>query len=108
MPEIEKLIWGGRTRRMRNNIVKFLEEVGSADTRTILTCINNKMSSGATMNQIGNVMAKDPRFIRIGDTGVKSITGASHSLQVFQLAKDYKEWEYRASNRNYQRSKRIQ
>ncbi len=108
MPEIEKLIWGGRTRRMRNNIIKFLEKVGSADTRTILNHINNKMSSGATMNQIGNVMAKDPRFIRIGDTTVKSLTSTTHSLQVFKLTDDYKEWQYQPNRRNYQRTKRIQ
>lgn len=99
MPEIEKLIWGGRTKRQRENIIKFLEQVGSADTRTILNHINSKMHSGATMNQIGNSLSKDPRFIRLTDTTVRSTLGSTHTLQRFRLSDDYKEWSYRPNRR---------
>lgn len=99
MPEIEKLIWGGRTRRQRDNIIKFLEKVGSADSRQILNHINDKMHSGATMNQIGNSLSKDPRFTRLEDTRIQNNSGGTHTLQRFRLSADYKEWGYRPNRR---------
>ena len=103
MPTVEKLIWSGRTKRMRENIIKFLEKVGSADSREILDHINDIMHSGATMNQIGNSLSKDPRFTRLADTTVQSLSGGMHNLQRFRLSNDYKEWGYRPNNRNAKR-----
>jgi hypothetical protein len=58
------------------------------------------------MNQMGNILSKDPRFVSIGNTDVKSLSGGSHPLQVFRLSKDYKEWAYRHGGRS--KKKRIQ
>ena len=52
----------GRTGRLRNEIVVFLEENGESDTGQILDHVNSRFRWGATMNQIGNVLARDSRF----------------------------------------------
>ena len=63
----------GRTARIREQIVKLLEKEGKCHTRRIYEHVNDSSRWGATMNQIGNVLAKDKRFrkcdnmVRIGN-----------------------------------------
>ena len=54
-----------RTTRLREMVVKMLEENGEMNTRNIHDRINERMKWGATMNQIGNIMAKDKRFTKL-------------------------------------------
>ncbi len=54
-----------RTTRMRELVVKILEEKEEAHTRAIFDELNARMKWGATMNQLGNVLAKDPRFQKV-------------------------------------------
>ena len=54
-----------RTTRIREMVVKMLEENGEMNTRNIHDRINERMKWGATMNQIGNIMAKDKRFTKL-------------------------------------------
>ena len=51
-----------RTQRLRTEISSFLSEVGEANTTTILDHVNQRFRWGATMNQLGNVLARDRRF----------------------------------------------
>lgn len=55
-----------RTQRMRSEIAEYLGDVGEANTTSILDHINNRFRWGATMNQIGNVLARDRRFTKVG------------------------------------------
>ncbi|MDP7002714.1 MAG: DUF3860 domain-containing protein [Candidatus Thalassarchaeaceae archaeon] len=55
-----------RTRRLREEVCSLLEEVGSANTVEIFDHLNARFRWGATMNQVGNIMAKDTRFSKIG------------------------------------------
>ena len=55
-----------RTQRLRGEILSFLSEVGEANTTTILDHVNRRFRWGATMNQLGNVLARDRRFIKVG------------------------------------------
>jgi len=55
-----------RTRRLRTEISDYLDDVGQANTTAILDHINRRFRWGATMNQLGNVLARDSRFTKVG------------------------------------------
>ncbi|HJM55306.1 MAG TPA: DUF3860 domain-containing protein [Poseidonia sp.] len=55
-----------RTKRLRSEIQTFLSEVGEANTTDILDHVNQRFRWGATMNQLGNVLARDRRFVKVG------------------------------------------
>ena len=54
-----------RTKRLRTEIQSFLTNVGEANTTDILDHVNQRFRWGATMNQLGNVLARDRRFIKV-------------------------------------------
>ncbi|RJU80583.1 MAG: DUF3860 domain-containing protein [Candidatus Poseidoniales archaeon] len=55
-----------KTRRLRSEISEYLDDVGEANTTAILDHINKRFRWGATMNQLGNVLARDSRFTKVG------------------------------------------
>ena len=55
-----------RTKRLRDAIDEYLEAVDAANTTDILDHVNQRFRWGATMNQLGNVFARDRRFIKVG------------------------------------------
>ncbi len=55
-----------RTRRLRAEVLSLLEERGTANTVEIFDHLNDRFRWGATMNQVGNIMAKDSRFSKVG------------------------------------------
>tara|TARA_R100000322_G_scaffold108685_1_gene69323 strand:+ start:255 stop:524 length:270 start_codon:yes stop_codon:yes gene_type:complete len=83
-------IFAGRTKRLRNAIIKFLKEKGQADTADIYEHMKNNTYWGESMNRISNVLSKDPRFELVGET--RRAMGM-HSLQIYKLADDYQEYE---------------
>ena len=54
-----------RTRRLRSEIEVMLRS-GPANTVEIFDHLNSRFKWGATMNQVGNILAKDSRFSKIG------------------------------------------
>lgn len=85
-----KIIFVGRTKRLRQKIIKYLEKVGQADTADIYEYIKANSYWGASQNQIGNVVSKDPRFVLVGETRRKM---GMWSLQIYELSPDYQEYE---------------
>ena len=55
-----------RTRRLREAVLSLLEDKGTANTAEIFDHLNDRFRWGATMNQVGNIMAKDSRFSKVG------------------------------------------
>ncbi|MDP6326069.1 MAG: DUF3860 domain-containing protein [Candidatus Thalassarchaeaceae archaeon] len=55
-----------KTGRLRTEISQYLDNVGEANTTAILDHINKRFRWGATMNQLGNVLARDSRFTKVG------------------------------------------
>ena len=55
-----------KTNRLREEVRSFLEQTGSANTVEIFDHLNERFRWGATMNQVGNILAKDTRFDKIG------------------------------------------
>ncbi|MBT3641115.1 DUF3860 domain-containing protein [Euryarchaeota archaeon] len=56
------------TRRLREEVRRYLDEKKTANTVEIFDHLNSRFRWGATMNQVGNILAKDIRFDKIGHT----------------------------------------
>ena len=54
------------TKRLRKAVFSYLESRGEANTTQIFDHINSKFSWGTSMNQLGNILAKDSRFEKVG------------------------------------------
>ena len=68
-PHSESTKWWlsmSRTKRLRGALVEYLAEEGPANTSEIFDHINSRFRWGSTMNQLGNVLARDARFIKSG------------------------------------------
>ena len=67
-----------RTKRIRTEVVKLLYNKGQQNSRQIHDDINKKLRWGATMQQLGNILARDPRIEklnghdRVGGLGFQS------------------------------------
>jgi|TARA_B100001996_G_scaffold360294_1_gene326183 hypothetical protein len=55
-----------RTGRLRNEVEVYLQENQTANTVEIFDHLNSRFKWGATMNQVGNILAKDNRFEKVG------------------------------------------
>ena len=75
-----------RTKRLRSEIQDFLNEVGEANTTDILDHVNQRFRWGATMNQLGNVLARDRRFVKVGFDEGTDIGGFRMRVCVWSIA----------------------
>jgi len=75
-----------RTSRLRNEIADYLSDNGSSNTSQILDHVNRRFRWGATMNQIGNVLARDRRFSKAGYIEELAESGFRQRLCVWSLA----------------------
>jgi len=74
-----------RTKRIREAVRCFLESEGSANTVEVFDHLNSRFSWGATMNLVGNILAKDRRFAKIGNVR-GFFRGARYSVCVWTLS----------------------
>ena len=70
----------------RTEIQSYLGEVGEANTTTILEHVNRRFRWGATMNQLGNVLARDRRFIKVGFDEGTDVGGFRMRVCVWSMA----------------------
>lgn len=75
-----------RTQRLRSEISTYLEEVGEANTTAILDHVNQRFRWGATMNQLGNVLARDRRFVKVGFDEGTDVGGFRIRVCVWSMA----------------------
>ena len=75
-----------RTRRLRGEILTFLSEVGEANTTAIRITSTADFDGGATMNQLGNVLARDRRFVKVGFDEGTDIGGFRMRVCVWSMA----------------------
>ena len=76
----------GRTQRLRQEISTYLTSVGEANTTDILEHVNKRFRWGATMNQLGNVLARDRRFVKVGFDEGTDIGGFRMRVCVWSIA----------------------
>ena len=74
-----------RTKRIRAEISNYLSEVGEANTSAILDHINSRFRWGATMNQLGNVLARDARFEKVGFNDGTDVGGFRSRVCVWSM-----------------------
>ena len=74
-----------RTQRLREEVVRLLGDAGPRNTVQILDHLNARFRWGATMNQLGNIMAKDGRFRKLG-TERGGFRGMRYDVCVWALA----------------------
>ena len=74
-----------RTARLRNEIAQFLEANGVSNTSKILEHVNRRFRWGATMNQVGNVLARDRRFEKLGITEGTTMAGFRERVCIWAL-----------------------
>lgn len=75
-----------RTQRLRQEISTYLTNVGEANTTDILDHVNQRFRWGATMNQLGNVLARDRRFVKVGFDEGTDIGGFRMRVCVWSIA----------------------
>ena len=54
------------TKRLRIAVFDYLKKSGDANTTQIFDHINSRYRWGTSMNQLGNILAKDSRFEKVG------------------------------------------
>jgi len=74
-----------RTKRLREEVYRFLSERGRANTVEVFDHLNERFSWGATMNQVGNILAKDTRFEKVGSVR-NFFRGARYSVCLWSLS----------------------
>ncbi|MGY8755644.1 MAG: DUF3860 domain-containing protein [Candidatus Poseidoniales archaeon] len=75
-----------RTSRLRNEIADYLSDNGSSNTSQILDHVNRRFRWGATMNQVGNVLARDRRFLKLGLDEGTTMAGFRERVCVWAIA----------------------
>ena len=74
-----------RTKRLRAEIECLLKE-GPANTVEIFDHLNDRFKWGATMNQLGNVLARDSRFSKVGFDEGTDVGGFRTRVCVWSMA----------------------
>ena len=74
-----------RTKRLREEVYKFIGERGRVNTVEVFDHLNERFSWGATMNQVGNILAKDTRFEKVGSVR-DFFRGARYSVCLWALS----------------------
>ena len=75
-----------KTNRLREEVRSFLEQTGSANTVEIFDHLNERFRWGATMNQLGNVLARDRRFSKVGFDEGTDVGGFRTRVCVWSMA----------------------
>jgi len=74
-----------RTRRLREEVLNLLEDKGTANTVEIFDHLNDRFRWGATMNQVGNLLARDSRFEKLGITEGTTMAGFRERVCIWAL-----------------------
>ena len=74
-----------KTSRLRNEVETYLNENDSANTVEIFDHLNSRFQWGATMNQVGNILAKDNRFEKIGHIRGQ-FRGSTYTVCIWSLS----------------------
>ena len=76
------------TKRLRIAVYDYLENYGNANTTQIFDHINSRFRWGTSMNQLGNILAKDSRFEKVGFLSNSSGNGYRCRLCIWGLKKE--------------------
>ena len=78
-----------RTARLRQNVKKYLLERGEASSTEISEHVNSTMRHGATMQQLGNILAKDRDIVKVGTTRKSGALSGRYEMCIWSLKPEY-------------------
>ncbi len=73
-----------KTKRIREKVKRYLEK-GPKSSIEILDMINNSCRHGSTMQQLGNVLAKDIDIIKIGYVKRGGLVSGTYNIAEWAL-----------------------
>jgi hypothetical protein len=76
------------TKRLRIAVFNYLENTENANTTQIFDHINSRFRWGTSMNQLGNILAKDTRFEKVGFLSNSSGDGYRCRICIWALKKE--------------------
>ena len=76
------------TKRLRSAVFNYLENTENANTTQIFDHINSRFRWGTSMNQLGNILAKDTRFEKVGFLSNSSGDGYRCRICIWALKKE--------------------
>jgi hypothetical protein len=74
-----------RKDRIKSLIHGYLAEHGRKNTVEITEHINKMDRFGSSVKQIGPILSREPRFIKVGTETVKSLMGGSYKVKLWEL-----------------------
>jgi len=80
-----------RTFRIRQRIKTLMMERDDLPTNVIFDHVNNTMTWGVTMQQLGNILSKDKDITTTGEVKKKGSVSGSYNIQTWSLTDEYKE-----------------
>ena len=80
-----------RTFRIRQRIKKFMMDGVDIPTNIIFDHINETLSWGVTMQQLGNILSKDKDIICTGTVRKKGNMTGTYAINTWSLTDKYKE-----------------
>ena len=96
-----------RTKRLRKEILTFLEKNGKSNTSEIMDHINKKYRWGTSINQLGNVLAKDKRFEKVGFYNNSVGDGTRCRVCIWDLSNTYTTQQIQLNNEKSKLSNNI-
>ncbi len=76
-----------KTKRMRQQIKRFLKENPRSTTKAIQVHLNSTTRHGCTPNQVTNILAKDPEIKEVGNTRIAGLIG-TYKVNIWELISD--------------------
>ncbi len=77
-----------RTKRVTNWCIEYLKNSEKATTEELLDAYNERFYHGTTSHGLGNVLGKDNRFVKAGETFINRGTG-EYKVTVWALKKGW-------------------
>ena len=77
-----------RTKRLRVKIKDFLRANPESNSRQIYEHINAAITHGTTMNQLSNILSKDPDIVKVGQERVSGFLGGGYVCCIWKLQED--------------------
>tara|TARA_B100000287_G_scaffold370190_1_gene367515 strand:+ start:2293 stop:2766 length:474 start_codon:yes stop_codon:yes gene_type:complete len=89
-----------RTTRIRQRLKKYLIDNPEQNTTQIFDHINNNMKWGVTMQQLGNVLAKDKDIEQVGVIRKKGALSGSYEMFTWNVTPDYRKNSFGITKEN--------
>ena len=74
-----------RKQKIKSLIHVYLAEYGRKNTIEITDYINRMDRNGTSVKQVGPILSREPRFIKVGTEKIKALMGGSYDVKLWEL-----------------------